>query len=154
MGVWSCSQAYPEPGTTGMLRLIVLTPSVQFICRSRWESSDQQPLIVPVRGRHVERGRRRALHGAEATTAVMCRPAVKAYAKCSGLTCRLCCRPPGRRGLKRTGLAVMAWTNPSTQGQLEDRCRRMRVGSRRSEEHTSELQSQSNLVCRLLLEKT
>src|SRR2546430_13206392 len=27
------------------------------------------------------------------------------------------------------------------------------VGVRRSEEHTSELQSQSNLVCRLLLEK-
>src|SRR5438270_9680173 len=27
------------------------------------------------------------------------------------------------------------------------------VGSARSEEHTSELQSQSNLVCRLLLEK-
>src|SRR2546430_9905958 len=28
-----------------------------------------------------------------------------------------------------------------------------RITSRRSEEHTSELQSQSNLVCRLLLEK-
>src|SRR2546430_13207520 len=28
-----------------------------------------------------------------------------------------------------------------------------RAASRRSEEHTSELQSQSNLVCRLLLEK-
>src|SRR5688572_32723919 len=28
-----------------------------------------------------------------------------------------------------------------------------RHGARRSEEHTSELQSQSNLVCRLLLEK-
>src|SRR2546430_15736779 len=28
------------------------------------------------------------------------------------------------------------------------------AGQRRSEEHTSELQSQSNLVCRLLLEKT
>src|SRR5256886_5539290 len=28
-----------------------------------------------------------------------------------------------------------------------------RVAPRRSEEHTSELQSQSNLVCRLLLEK-
>src|SRR2546430_12055325 len=28
-----------------------------------------------------------------------------------------------------------------------------RPGDRRSEEHTSELQSQSNLVCRLLLEK-
>src|SRR2546427_8738933 len=27
------------------------------------------------------------------------------------------------------------------------------LGTRRSEEHTSELQSQSNLVCRLLLEK-
>src|SRR2546430_6057555 len=30
---------------------------------------------------------------------------------------------------------------------------RMGFGSPRSEEHTSELQSQSNLVCRLLLEK-
>src|SRR2546430_11811237 len=30
---------------------------------------------------------------------------------------------------------------------------RRRLRSRRSEEHTSELQSQSNLVCRLLLEK-
>src|SRR2546430_13626385 len=29
----------------------------------------------------------------------------------------------------------------------------MRLGEKRSEEHTSELQSQSNLVCRLLLEK-
>src|SRR2546430_4098865 len=28
-----------------------------------------------------------------------------------------------------------------------------RIGAGRSEEHTSELQSQSNLVCRLLLEK-
>src|SRR2546430_10192760 len=37
-------------------------------------------------------------------------------------------------------------------------CRRRRCGARRqnenrSEEHTSELQSQSNIVCRLLLEK-
>src|SRR2546430_11880277 len=31
--------------------------------------------------------------------------------------------------------------------------RRFLEGHRRSEEHTSELQSQSNLVCRLLLEK-
>src|SRR5688572_31586703 len=31
--------------------------------------------------------------------------------------------------------------------------RRSVFGARRSEEHTSELQSQSNLVCRLLLEK-
>src|SRR2546430_6617251 len=32
-------------------------------------------------------------------------------------------------------------------------CRWTRSPGRRSEEHTSELQSQSNLVCRLLLEK-
>src|SRR2546430_11450036 len=32
-------------------------------------------------------------------------------------------------------------------------CTRRARGSSRSEEHTSELQSQSNLVCRLLLEK-
>src|SRR5688572_32312795 len=31
--------------------------------------------------------------------------------------------------------------------------RKSRISDRRSEEHTSELQSQSNLVCRLLLEK-
>src|SRR2546430_6160025 len=35
---------------------------------------------------------------------------------------------------------------------LKDRCFTVKKG-RRSEEHTSELQSQSNLVCRLLLEK-
>src|SRR2546427_3182291 len=33
------------------------------------------------------------------------------------------------------------------------RCGAGRTGAARSEEHTSELQSQSNLVCRLLLEK-
>src|SRR2546430_5320542 len=40
------------------------------------------------------------------------------------------------------------------QGQREqlDRCSQPHL-DRRSEEHTSELQSQSNLVCRLLLEK-
>src|SRR2546430_12654845 len=37
--------------------------------------------------------------------------------------------------------------------QKEQRRTRSGSSSRRSEEHTSELQSQSNLVCRLLLEK-
>src|SRR2546430_10100405 len=37
-------------------------------------------------------------------------------------------------------------------GRDEDRDRLVRKADRRSEEHTSELQSQSNLVCRLLLE--
>src|SRR5205085_5696155 len=36
---------------------------------------------------------------------------------------------------------------------LEPLAQRVRPGKERSEEHTSELQSQSNLVCRLLLEK-
>src|SRR2546430_8130851 len=36
---------------------------------------------------------------------------------------------------------------------LPDRFRIRQGGAMRSEEHTSELQSQSNLVCRLLLEK-
>src|SRR5438270_6172519 len=36
---------------------------------------------------------------------------------------------------------------------LEAHALRERSGDERSEEHTSELQSQSNLVCRLLLEK-
>src|SRR2546427_6417375 len=35
----------------------------------------------------------------------------------------------------------------------EDRIEIVRLEAARSEEHTSELQSQSNLVCRLLLEK-
>src|SRR5688572_21971307 len=39
------------------------------------------------------------------------------------------------------------------QKQLEQRARRAEADAVRSEEHTSELQSQSNLVCRLLLEK-
>src|SRR2546430_7424083 len=44
---------------------------------------------------------------------------------------------------------------PETGAAPGARCPRSRrcCGSRRSEEHTSELQSQSNLVCRLLLEK-
>src|SRR2546430_13641092 len=41
------------------------------------------------------------------------------------------------------------------QDLLQDRAQAARAGlaGERSEEHTSELQSQSNLVCRLLLEK-
>src|SRR2546430_6165177 len=50
-------------------------------------------------------------------------------------------------GGKRGALACCEPPRPSAAGRLP------RFGSRRSEEHTSELQSQSNLVCRLLLEK-
>src|SRR2546430_4131573 len=38
-------------------------------------------------------------------------------------------------------------------GYWEQACALLNYGLLRSEEHTSELQSQSNLVCRLLLEK-
>src|SRR5688572_32062305 len=52
------------------------------------------------------------------------------------------------------GIAVNALSPAglvATPGVLHHRL--VRPGRERSEEHTSELQSQSNLVCRLLLEK-
>src|SRR2546430_13316153 len=45
--------------------------------------------------------------------------------------------------------ATLAWFSPTPLSSLP----RSTGNRRRSEEHTSELQSQSNLVCRLLLEK-
>src|SRR2546427_2110070 len=49
------------------------------------------------------------------------------------------------------GVAVMTGRQHE---RASDRCAEaLEVVERRSEEHTSELQSQSNLVCRLLLEK-
>src|SRR5690606_40014011 len=41
---------------------------------------------------------------------------------------------------------------PRVSGQVGASCRQTKVGELRSEEHTSELQSRENLVCRLLLE--
>src|SRR5256885_9242167 len=40
------------------------------------------------------------------------------------------------------------WWNPAVEDQATDRA--FRIGQTRSEEHTSELQSPCNLVCRLL----
>src|SRR2546430_16504965 len=52
-------------------------------------------------------------------------------------------------------LPISWWSPPSRcRGSWSRACARSTTASsRRSEEHTSELQSQSNLVCRLLLEK-
>src|SRR5689334_23645938 len=67
---------------------------------------------------------------------------------------------PGRgaRAARQVGAAVVREPAESPQGhrqaggpQLADRAGRQ--WRRRSEEHTSELQSQFHLVCRLLLEK-
>src|SRR2546430_16810968 len=48
-----------------------------------------------------------------------------------------------------SGLGCPCWSSRYGQPRHRRRCHR----ANRSEEHTSELQSQSNLVCRLLLEK-
>src|SRR2546430_11400102 len=58
-------------------------------------------------------------------------------------------RSPSSGGRRQTRSARRCWTGRAPTG-----CRTAgRRTCRRSEEHTSELQSQSNLVCRLLLEK-
>src|SRR2546430_4319282 len=49
-------------------------------------------------------------------------------------------------GFTATQLGALSTTNLSSLNATS-------IGALRSEEHTSELQSQSNLVCRLLLEK-
>src|SRR5688572_32245613 len=55
------------------------------------------------------------------------------------------CRTTSRRS--------MASVRKGCPPARRQRARRRSASCRRSEEHTSELQSQSNLVCRLLLEK-
>src|SRR2546430_6064516 len=63
---------------------------------------------------------------------------------------RLTCHRNANRALPET-LSAANWNGATTSGTSN---RSVQPRSRnRSEEHTSELQSQSNLVCRLLLEK-
>src|SRR2546430_7513169 len=73
-------------------------------------------------------------------------------------------RPRSKRGRRRTMTAasseraILKSTPPASEGARRSTGRQARRDashprSSRSEEHTSELQSQSNLVCRLLLEK-
>src|SRR2546430_8614819 len=51
------------------------------------------------------------------------------------------------------GIRPRRYSAPTIASRKDLRLRLMVETNRRSEEHTSELQSQSNLVCRLLLEK-
>src|SRR2546430_13237273 len=52
-----------------------------------------------------------------------------------------------------SGLVISSFANEAMAGSNFTQALRDRGLRTRSEEHTSELQSQSNLVCRLLLEK-
>src|SRR2546430_11158543 len=54
--------------------------------------------------------------------------------------------------VEAVGADVRALVAADARALLDQIARQLRI-SDRSEEHTSELQSQSNLVCRLLLEK-
>src|SRR2546430_3747693 len=72
---------------------------------------------------------------------------------------------PAQDGLTTIRMAGSTWSSPITSsGRRRRTCGAANAGqaivltairatTKRSEEHTSELQSQSNLVCRLLLEK-
>src|SRR5215475_16043735 len=87
---------------------------------------------------------------------------LKDYLESAGVECELVAKVPGRANLvarirgsgQGPSLALLGhtdvvpadardWKHPPFSGHLDDR----------SEEHTSELQSRENLVCRLLLEK-
>src|SRR6266496_4849597 len=65
------------------------------------------------------------------------------------------CRSAGRRPAPGCPDAVGGYGSPSHRPRLavRDLCYRRGGHRRRSEEHTSELQSRRDLVCRLLLEK-
>src|SRR4051812_49833878 len=61
-------------------------------------------------------------------------------------------RPPRSTLFPYTTLFRSAWPRPTCRSRPTPSSRALRPGGR-SEEHTSELQSHVNLVCRLLLEK-
>src|SRR2546430_4037365 len=64
---------------------------------------------------------------------------------------RLCIGASEVRGVRSQRFRIPTQSKPvGSRRRQEARCF---LGGSRSEEHTSELQSQSNLVCRLLLEK-
>src|SRR5690606_42120169 len=60
--------------------------------------------------------------------------------------------PSSSRSMSRSRLTT-AWTRPASSQRGRARVVILRASSGRSEEHTSELQSRENLVCRLVLER-
>src|SRR5690606_39488452 len=73
--------------------------------------------------------------------------ALPIWTRCSSTS--RCSREASRSRTRTCGCATPRWSNAPPSGGIASRPRR----SARSEEHTSELQSRENLVCRLLLEK-
>src|SRR6266511_3468656 len=62
--------------------------------------------------------------------------------------------PAGWPGLvPSAALSALRASMATSSGLVDPACRVTAIPTRRSEEHTSELQSRENLVCRLLLEK-
>src|SRR2546430_4100805 len=84
---------------------------------------------------------------------------MRVYRSVSGfcfLKCRANSQARGRRASRRTTSLTAPYSFASTALSFWPLSRKYRPRISpitRSEEHTSELQSQSNLVCRLLLEK-
>src|SRR5256886_376724 len=72
-------------------------------------------------------------------TAYICVPMTKSFTAPAATSCRSCTGSPAAQRKLSSGAALARWS-PVPEAA-------------RSEEHTSELQSQSNLVCRLLLDK-
>src|SRR5207253_9328578 len=75
-------------------------------------------------------------------------PAIYTLSLHDALPISACCRPTGKTSAGGPGSACASRASPPRIPRSPGRC-----ASRRSEEHTSELQSRGHLVCRLLLEK-
>src|SRR5699024_11562130 len=90
-----------------------------------------------------------------ARTGVPMTPAARAAAPPASSPRRLsrCRPPPCGVALIETPLAMRRRSTYPRQAPTPDRSGRPRAARARSEEHTSELQSRFDLVCRLLLEK-
>src|SRR5688572_32056556 len=87
-----------------------------------------------------------------------CRLAVSRGGAVASDTAAAVCRDGSKTRAWRGAGVLCDWQSPRATYGRSSRKHRRRVRSAavrrdRSEEHTSELQSQSNLVCRLLLEK-
>src|SRR5690349_24174511 len=66
---------------------------------------------------------------------------------------RSCATPPGSMKLYVFDCATLKDRDPANYGLTRQQVESVDMADPRSEEHTSELQSRRDLVCRLLLEK-